>query len=188
MIHSLIESRLKSLDCFSRNGQTHIFCLPDGRLASPLREKEGKAVSLCANVYRLHLAKRNLLRGYLLDLPTGQSVAEQIVGKAHVLPPDAILANASPAERTVLLEANFHERTPLWYYILAEAAIQEQGQRLGVVGGTIVAETIIGLLAQSDDSILYEPKWEPTLPTLNADGKFDLRDIIRIAGVAPAEQ
>ncbi len=135
-----------------------------------------------------HLAKRNLLRGYLLDLPTGQHVAQKIVGTKGVLSPAQLLENAGgeqSAEGKALLAGGFHERTPLWYYILAEAAIQEDGQRLGTVGGTIVAETMLGLLAESPHSILKTPGWQPLLPTQNADGKFDLRDIIRLAGVAP---
>ena len=49
------------------------------------------------------------------------------------------------------------ERTPLWYYILAEAAVlgkeegqnQEGGQRLGPLGSTIVAEVLVGLIRRT---------------------------------------
>ena len=60
------------------------------------------------------LAQRNLLRGYLLNLPTGQSVARQIGGDLQVLTPAEILAAANPADRRVLQEhPELTQRTPL---------------------------------------------------------------------------
>lgn len=37
---------------------------------------------------------------------------------------------------------------PLWFYVLREADKQKDGQCLGEVGGTTVAETILGLLKE----------------------------------------
>lgn len=47
--------------------------------------------------------------------------------------------------------------TPLWFYILREADIRENGQRLGPVGGRIVAEVFIGLLQGDRQSYLRRP-------------------------------
>jgi hypothetical protein len=127
------------------------------------------------------LAKRNLLRGYLLNLPIGQAIASEVLNSIDVLSPEQILNNAIPEEREVLLANNFHNRTPLWYYILAEASIQQDGEKLGKLGSRIVGETIVGLVRESADSILKETDWKPTLSQ-----PFNLESLITIAGLSPA--
>ena len=83
----------------------------------------------------------------------------------------------------MLREAGFDERTPLWYYILAEAASSHEGRRLGPVGSTIVAEVLVGLVRRSPDSILAPGStWEPNLPS-EEPGDFTLADLLRFAGV-----
>lgn len=134
------------------------------------------------------LAQRNLLRGYLLNLPTGQSVARAIGGDDAVLSHTAMLRAANPTDWQVLQNYPFLlERTPLWYYILLEAKHQHAGQRLGLVGSTIVAETIIGLIRQSQDSILLDPAWQPTLGAGFPSDRTQLQlgDIIKFAGLGP---
>jgi hypothetical protein len=136
------------------------------------------------------LAVRNLLRGYLLRMPTGQAVAGAL--GIPVLTEDQIKQGAaSDKQRQVLEDAGFLERTPLWYYILAEAAVlgkeegqnQEGGQRLGPLGSTIVAEVLVGLIRRSPDSILNpEANWQPNLPSAQP-GTFTLPDLLRFAGV-----
>ena len=126
------------------------------------------------------LAVRNLLRGYLLRLPTGQAVAHEL--GINVLTPEEIKQGAaSEAEVQALQKGGFLERTPLWYYILAEAAVREDGQHLGPVGSTIVAEVLVGLIRRSPNSILDEKDWEPTLG--KKKGTFNLADLLRFAGV-----
>lgn len=127
------------------------------------------------------LAKRNLLRGYLLNLPIGQAIASEVLNTTDVLNPEQILNNANPEEREVLIANNFHNRTPLWYYILAEASIQQDGEKLGILGSRIVGETIVGLVRESADSILKENGWKPTLSQ-----PFNLESLITIAGLSPA--
>ena len=71
--------------------------------------------------------------------------------------------------------APFARSTPLWYYILAEAAAMAGGEHLGPVGGRIVTETLIGLLRTDPTSYLsVHPRFRPFLgadlklgPTLN---------------------
>lgn len=82
----------------------------------------------------------------------------------------------------VLRDSGFSARTPLWYYILAEAAVRAKGQRLGPVGSTIIAEVLIGLIRRSSDSILRTKGWKPTLPSAKK-GTFTLADLLRLAGV-----
>lgn len=128
------------------------------------------------------LAVRNLLRGYRLRLPTGQAVAEHL--GARVLTKDEVLAAAGNADQRAALEAGgFETRTPLWFYVLAEAkALGNDGAHLGPVGSTLVAEVLVGLVRRSTDSILAQPGWTPSLPSAEP-GQFELADILRLAGV-----
>ena len=135
------------------------------------------------------LAARNLLRGYLLRMPTGQAVARALrrklagVRDIPVLKRGEINAGAASQEQArVLEEAGFLDRTPLWYYVLAEAAALGNGRRLGPVGGTLVAEVLVGLVRRSPDSILRAHNWEPNLPSAEP-GVFTLNDLLRFAGV-----
>ncbi|HYN17644.1 MAG TPA: heme peroxidase family protein, partial [Actinomycetes bacterium] len=102
-----------------------------------------------------NLAVRNLLRGYGLRMPTGQALAERL-GLPALTAAELEAAAASTRQAKVLRDSGFLARTPLWYYLLAEAR-HHGGQRLGPVGGTLVAEVLVGLVRRSDDSILRSP-------------------------------
>ena len=127
-----------------------------------------------------NLAVRNLLRGYGLRMPTGQAVARHL-GLTPLTAAQLKAAAASTTQAGVLQSTGFLTRTPLWYYLLAEAK-HHGGQRLGPVGSTIVAEVLIGLVRRSDDSILRTPGWTPTLPAATP-GRFELADLLRFAKV-----
>jgi nucleoid-associated protein YgaU len=133
------------------------------------------------------LAVRNLLRGYRLRLPTGQAVAE-FLGLPALTPAELEAAAANADQVQALQDGGFLERTPLWYYLLAEAKHPQPtgggGERLGAVGSTIVAEVLIGLVRRSEDSILRMPGWTPSLPSAQP-GTFELADLLRFAGVLP---
>ncbi len=129
------------------------------------------------------LSARNLLRGYRLRMPTGQAVAGFL--GLPVLTPDQLRAAAgNPDQEQALVDGGFLDRTPLWYYVLAEAK-NGGGTHLGPVGSTIIAEVLIGLVRRSDDSILRTPGWVPSLPAATP-GRFELADLLRFAGVLPA--
>ena len=73
--------------------------------------------------------------------------------------------------------------TRLWYYILKEADVREDGARLGPVGGRIVAEVFIGLLQLDPDSFLNSPsEFTPSLGAV--PGRFQMTDFLTFAGVA----
>jgi heme peroxidase len=162
----------------------------DTKLVEPLFElRDVTGAALAGDGARL--AVRNLLRGYLLRLPTGQAVAREMqdqlsgVYDVPVLAAGEIeAAAASPEQAQVLRDAGFLERTPLWYYILAEAAALAGGQHLGPVGSTIVAEVLVGLVSRSEDSILRSRGWSPSLPSAEP-GTFTLPDLLAFAGVLP---
>ena len=123
---------------------------------------------------RVSLAERNLLRGKMLGLPSGQRVAQQMGIKA--LPNEQFgLGN----------ESGWEEQAPLWYYILKEAELPpNNGERLGEVGGRIVAEVFLGLLKFDDGSYLnQDPIFRPKPPIARKDGVFEMGDLLRFAGV-----
>ena len=135
-----------------------------------------------SNLDRPKLAIRNLLRGYALRMPTGQAVAKRM--EIRALTAGQIKAAAASSEQVKVLsgDSGFLERTPLWYYLLAEAK-HHGGQRLGPVGSNLVAEVLIGLVRRSEDSILHSPGWKWTLPSSHPDS-FVLADLLRFARVA----
>jgi hypothetical protein len=136
---------------------------------------------------KARLAVRNLLRGYLLRMPTGQAVARALkpAWNIPVLTPQQVEQGAASEEQVeVLRNAGFLDRTPLWYYILAEAAVLGDGQHLGPVGSILVAEVLIGLVRRSEDSILRTRRWKPTLPSAHPN-RFELADLLRLGGVLP---
>ena len=76
-----------------------------------------------------------------------------------------------------LAEWGWTDETPLWLYVLREAAVRHDGERLGEVGGTIVAEVLIGIIAADPESyVALEPDWTPTLPARGQG--FGLADLL----------
>lgn len=126
------------------------------------------------------LAFRNLRRGVILGLPSGQDVA-RAMGLAK-LTEDEVLAGLTPADKTTLRSHNLHKATPLWYYILKEAEVKHAGARLGPVGSTIIAETFLGLIHGDHTSFLWlSANWKPELPSVTPD-HFTMADMIRFVG------
>ena len=149
--------------------------LVDPMTSLPDRQSEPK-------IERRALATLNLLRGWRMGLPSGQSVARRMS-----LPEltDDILFDHDDAERAAARKAlladktnNFADNCPLWFYILREAEFNANGAHLGPVGGTIVAEVLSGLIAEDRHSFLSQwPSWRPFLPSAEA-GHFTMADLI----------
>lgn len=114
------------------------------------------------------LAVRNLLRGKQLGLPSGQAVAKfmgprlsQGPSRVRVLTSDEI-GLSGPIDASDLPADT---AAPLWYSILSEAGVQNNGEHLGKVGSRIVAETIFGFIETDDTSYLTaNPGWTPGNP------------------------
>lgn len=122
-----------------------------------------------------NLAFLNLRRGVHQGLPSGQAIAEAM-GIADPITADEL---ASGDDGAVAAAHGLHMQTPLWYYILKEAAIKGGGERLGPVGSTIVAEVLVGLVHGDQQSYLWlkGPGWTPTLPSATA-GNFTMADML----------
>jgi hypothetical protein len=127
------------------------------------------------------LAARNLLRGQAMKLPSGQTIARAMglkpIPDEQLLIGKAVIDELKTAPTLVSIDPSFKDNAPLWYYVLAEAqhfwrekASGPHGKgnaeplTLGPVGGRIVAETLIGLIAADGFSYLnQDPNWEPLI-------------------------
>ncbi|TDO30432.1 hypothetical protein EV643_13846 [Kribbella sp. VKM Ac-2527] len=114
------------------------------------------------------------------SLPSGQAIAKQLGAP--------VLSSADLSElRSYSL--GLERSTPLWYYVLKEAEVEEDGLRMGPVGGRIVAEVLIGLLQNDPTSyVAVAPDWRPTLPSAAGTGEFRMVDLLTVAGVDPASR
>ena len=131
-----------------------------------------------------NLAMRNLVRGYVLAMPTGQAVAEalEVEPLTH-----AELTSGDPGIAQALTDGAFLDATPLWFYVLKEAEVRANGNSLGEVGSRIVAETLIGQLLADPDSYLQRGSgWTPMFGAVLPDGEpiVTIADLFRFAGLA----
>lgn len=112
------------------------------------------------------LAFRNLKRGQVLGLPSGQDVAKALK-VADVLSGHQL---AAP------------EPTPLWFYVLKESELLAAGRHLGPAGGRIVGEVLLGLL-ELDPRGWWSvaPGWQPTMPDTDGDGVVGMPDLVKFA-------
>lgn len=144
------------------DGELQLTRLIDTKLANPLAN-----LPVEIGGSRPSLIDRNLTRGARLALPSGQDVAAAM-GVTPLSDVELELPDGGPA--------------PLWYYILREARLLADGQHLGPVGGRIVAEVFLGLLAKDPSSYLRkDPGWSPFLQPANQT-TFTMPDLILASG------
>jgi hypothetical protein len=140
----------------------------DGSTAQPSRLIDAKLVQ---GLFDLpdgggSLAFRNLKRGQVLGLPSGQDVAK-------ALQVERVFTGA---------ELTAPEPTPLWFYVLKESELVASGRHLGPVGGRIVGEVLLGLLELDPRSwFSLEPSWVPTIPDADGDGTITMPDLVKFA-------
>jgi hypothetical protein len=130
------------------------------------------------NTGRNPLSVLNLRRGKALQLPSGQSVA-RLMGETPLTTAELELSKLrlKAAHRTLL-----EQDTPLWFYVLKEAEVRSNGERLGPVGARIVAEVLIGVLQGDPNSFLsMEPGWTPEGIPAKTPGEFTLADLLTFA-------
>ena len=152
----------------------------DSVLASALEDLDGSGSNALMSI----LATRNLLRGLVLGLPSGQATAAAL--GVPVLT-TAQLTDGLPADEIAVLQQQnglLLEKTPLWYYVLREAMVTSGGEHLGPLGAKIVADTFVTLLRRDALSML-NVGFTPTLPSAAA-GSFTFADLVRVADVIGA--
>ncbi len=129
-----------------------------------------------------NLALRNLLRGKMLRLATGQQMAKLLRSKGvnvATLTRAQIRTGKGGAELEELTKAQrdaFLRDTPLWFYVLREAELG--GGKLRGVGARLVAETFHRAMEGSDFSIVRD---ESFTPKLGRDSSFTMVDLLLFA-------
>lgn len=137
----------------------------DGQLPRSLIELPQAITGVIEEEAYRSLAARDLERGQGTGLPSGESVARYM--HAKVLTDDEV----------GLAAYGWVQETPLWLYVLREAAVHHDGDRLGEVGGRIVADVLIGVISADPESYLAcDRSWMATLP--RHTDRFHLRDLL----------
>jgi hypothetical protein len=122
----------------------------DGKLVRALIELPIAVTGECEIEAYHSLAVRDLQRGQGVGLPSGEALARHLG------------IDPLSAEQVGIASSGWHGETPLWYYILREASVCTEGQRLGPVGGLIVAEVLVGLIDADPTSFRRNHQgWQP---------------------------
>ena len=139
----------------------------DGRLpASLISLPQAISGEVDDDAYR-SLAARDLQRGQATGLPSGEAVARELG------------VEPLSAAECGLAEQDWDGETPLWFYILREAGVRHDGDRLGEVGGRIVGEVLVAIVDGDPESFrAAAPDWRPTLPSAEPE-RYRLIDLLR---------
>jgi hypothetical protein len=130
-----------------------------------------------------NLAFRNLTRAGMVKLATGQQMVQRLKNKGVAV--TKLTANqliegdggAVLTELTATQRQRFLEDTPLWFYILREAELND-GKLTGV-GARIVAETFHRAIEGSTFSIVRSPGFRPRLGKVT--NRFTMADLLLFA-------
>jgi hypothetical protein len=145
----------------------------DTRLSRPLFDLPPTVVADAMT----SLAERNLIRGKRLGLPAGQDVATRMGVTALT---NTQLGLPDPGN------SGWSGKAPLWFYLLRESELQANGERLGAVGGRLVAEVILGILEADKASYLHaKPDFVPAPPIAATEGAFRMGNLIAFAQASP---
>ncbi len=163
----------------------------DHLLADELVRLPDPVVGATASANDRSLPFRNLLRGYTLGLPSGQSVAQALHDKGYPIDPAQDLAFhcIKGWECAVKdLPCDISKHTPLFFYLMREAGEIGCGQRLGPVASAILLEVFGAMLINCGTSF-FKTKgedgnlgtWKP-LSEVSRDGELTLADVVRYVG------
>lgn len=128
------------------------------------------------------LPLRTLLRGAASRLPTGQQVRGELCPEAIISQP--IVVSGHPYDPwAILKKLGLADHTPLWYYILLEAEIDENGLRLGRLGSRLVLEVVEASLRDDDESFVScaGSKWVPPPWKLPDGSDFLIGNLLDLA-------
>ncbi|SEC30447.1 Animal haem peroxidase [Nocardioides exalbidus] len=134
---------------------------------------------------RANLAFRNLVRARMMKLASGQQMAALL--RANGVPVTTLTKaqlRGSGGRSTASLDGltapqldAFLKDTPLWFYVLREAELND-GVLTGV-GARLVAETFHRAMEGSTFSIVRNPGFRPSLG--EKDGRFRMADLLLVA-------
>jgi hypothetical protein len=130
-----------------------------------------------------NLAFRNLTRAGMVRLASGQQMATHLIRKGVALTkltPTQLIEGDGGAvldDLTAAQRQRFVEATPLWFYILREAELNDS--RLTGVGARIVAETFHRAMEGSTFSIVRNTVFRPRFG--GAANRFTMADLLLFA-------
>ncbi|MCO6381439.1 hypothetical protein [Oceanicola sp. 502str15] len=145
--------------------------IPEG----PLLPLEFGVALLSAAPFR-QPSSRHLALSYWFNIPTAQGVFTALrqadAPRAGTVPllPRLERADLNRGDSgAVLVEHDLHKRTPLWFYLWREKALLGTEGRLGPLGARLLAEGMIGLVAETGNTALAHSEDTPPPPgTLEA--------------------
>ena len=110
----------------------------------------------------ISMLRRNIDRGYELGLPSGQSVYAFLHRHFANQLPNITVTQPDLSELVRLLapENPTRSATPLWVYIMMEALTLASGTKLGLMGGWIVADTLMAAF-ESSETRFDKLRWAP---------------------------
>ncbi len=155
----------------------------DHLLADELIRMPSPIVGRLASDNDRSLAFRNLLRGYVLGLPSGQDVAKALKDAGYPIPAQGPVL--SKLDNWQCVDSHWQKKlekhTPLFLYLMAEAGQIGKGKRLGPVASVILLQVFITML-KSCHSILNKPEeysdWQVD-PCIAKGEHLTLADIVR---------
>jgi hypothetical protein len=122
------------------------------------------------------LASRNLLRGSVLSLPSGQDIATALENVGYPISTDFSelkMGNIKPK-----IDKKFVNETPMFFYLMREAEVLAGCQHLGPTASAILLEVFIGGLVHCGTSFLTVKGFKPD-ECISSGGEFELADIVR---------
>ena len=161
----------------------------DHLLANELADLPRPVAGRDARDRDLSLAFRNLLRGYVLGLPSGQQIAEVLAEKYKSPGSEGARINTDqhlefvekvPAwKHLVESRPKLKCSTPLFLYLMLEAGVQGKGNKLGPVGSAILMEVFGAMLVHGDTFLNVEGGWTPDSNVTQGREELTLADIVR---------
>ena len=142
------------------------------------KPKLSKKINTKLSFYYAGAFDTNIYYNYLLQsqkkkIQSGQNISKIL----KIKPLDRSILNKYDYNSN-LKKYNMLNNTPLLIYILMESDILKCGHMLTGIGGTIIAEYILGNLFNDSHSYFNSNKWLPTLPSFEK-GEFSMADLIR---------
>ncbi len=155
----------------------------DHLLADELIRLPDQIVGHLASTNDRSLAFRNLLRAYALKLPSGQSVAKAIKDLGYNVDPSQDLKfDEIPGWKCVdeTIRKKLEKHTPLFFYLMREASVVNDGEKMGPVGSAILLEVFGNMLVHcksflNDDE---HKNWQPD-KCVASNKYLSLSDIVR---------
>lgn len=167
VVDSLFSLRPESIDVFTANDAP-------GSTAPFYDRTEGR------------LPLRNLMRGAACNLCAGQAASQLACPDSSL---EQLFRNENNSSWSPLRACGLAAQSPLWYYVLFEAQLQESGVRLGTLGSIIVAGTIEGALWSNPASYVHKPTAaDPPMSFRDSEGRvvtlLTLFDVAKFVGLA----